>query len=238
MWNGKMKAVTFSYDDGNLDDVRLVGLFNKYSIKATFNLNSGSLCSSHHWEYTIGETNKTVRHLCASQIGNLYDGHEVACHTLSHPDLTKLSDEQIYNQLWVDKKYLKALFGYEPDGMAYPFGTYNDKCIEILRKLGFIYARTCIHSHGFDMPEEPLILAATCHHSEPTVFELIEKFVNIKPDRPQMFYIWGHSYEFVTEEDWARFEEILSRLSGHDDIYYATNHDVISEYLASEYAEK
>jgi peptidoglycan/xylan/chitin deacetylase (PgdA/CDA1 family) len=42
-WNGKKKALTFSYDDGVLQDIRLIELFNKYGMKATFNLNSEKL---------------------------------------------------------------------------------------------------------------------------------------------------------------------------------------------------
>ena len=38
MFQGKMKALTFSYDDGVTQDRRLVWLFNKYRLKATFNL--------------------------------------------------------------------------------------------------------------------------------------------------------------------------------------------------------
>ena len=41
MFDGKMKALTFSYDDGVLQDRRLIEIFNKYGLKATFNLNSG-----------------------------------------------------------------------------------------------------------------------------------------------------------------------------------------------------
>ena len=40
MWNGKKKAITFSFDDGVTQDRRLVEIFNKYGLKATFNLNS------------------------------------------------------------------------------------------------------------------------------------------------------------------------------------------------------
>lgn len=36
-WNGKLKAVTFSYDDGVLQDERRINLFNKYGLKCTFN---------------------------------------------------------------------------------------------------------------------------------------------------------------------------------------------------------
>ena len=38
---GKKKAFTASYDDGAIQDLRLIELFKKYKIKATFNLNSG-----------------------------------------------------------------------------------------------------------------------------------------------------------------------------------------------------
>ena len=40
MFRGKMKAITFSYDDGVTQDKRLVDIFNKYGLKATFNINS------------------------------------------------------------------------------------------------------------------------------------------------------------------------------------------------------
>jgi peptidoglycan/xylan/chitin deacetylase (PgdA/CDA1 family) len=36
--SGKKKAVTFSYDDGTVQDGRLIDLFQKYGIKGTFNL--------------------------------------------------------------------------------------------------------------------------------------------------------------------------------------------------------
>ena len=43
MWNGKKKAVTFSFDDGVTQDIRTIEILNKYGLKATFNLNSGLL---------------------------------------------------------------------------------------------------------------------------------------------------------------------------------------------------
>ena len=36
----KLKVITFSYDDCTIQDRRLVDLFNKYGVKATFNVNS------------------------------------------------------------------------------------------------------------------------------------------------------------------------------------------------------
>ena len=40
MFNGLMKAVTFSYDDGITQDQRLIEIFDKYGLKSTFNINS------------------------------------------------------------------------------------------------------------------------------------------------------------------------------------------------------
>ena len=40
---GKNRAMTFSYDDGVVQDRRLVELFNRYHVKGTFNLNTATL---------------------------------------------------------------------------------------------------------------------------------------------------------------------------------------------------
>ena len=38
---GKHKVLTMSYDDGRLEDRRLVEIFNRNGIRGTFNLNAG-----------------------------------------------------------------------------------------------------------------------------------------------------------------------------------------------------
>ena len=40
---GKAKALTMSYDDGKIQDERLVSIFNRYGIRGTFNLNYGMI---------------------------------------------------------------------------------------------------------------------------------------------------------------------------------------------------
>ena len=49
--NGKKKAITFSFDDGVIQDRRLVALMDKYNLKGTFNLNSGMLGKKDIFEY-------------------------------------------------------------------------------------------------------------------------------------------------------------------------------------------
>ena len=96
MFHGKCKAVTFSYDDGVSQDVRLIALLDKYGLKATFNLNSGMFGAC----CNLTVKGETVTHnlLSAEEAKKLYVGHEVAVHTLTHPNLTTLPDQEVIRQ--------------------------------------------------------------------------------------------------------------------------------------------
>ncbi len=231
MWNGKMKAVTFSYDDGIRQDKRLVELFNKYGVRGTFNLNSG--IQSDVNPFIIKET--VVHRMNIAGLKELYEGHEIASHCLTHANLGRADGETIINEVKTDMEILSARFGQNVTGFAYPFGTYNDFVVEKLKECGVSYARTVKSSHSFELPADPLRLVATCHHGDPKIMELIDEFLALEPDRPQLFYIWGHSYEFDACNDeynnWERMEEILQKLSGHEDIFYGTNMDVLRDII-------
>jgi len=73
MWNGKMKAFTFSFDDGVVQDRRTVEILNKYGLKATFNINSGYLGTPNK----INRNDHDVDHskVEASEVATLYRGH-------------------------------------------------------------------------------------------------------------------------------------------------------------------
>ena len=79
---GKMKAVTFSYDDGVDSDIRLCEIFKKNGLKATFNLNGALL---------TGLEGINARKLSENEAKELYADQlfEVACHAYTHPYLEK-----------------------------------------------------------------------------------------------------------------------------------------------------
>ena len=55
-----------------------------------------------------------------------------------------------------------------------------------------------------------------------------EKFVALKPDAPQVFSIWGHSYEMDWASDnWVKLEELFKLISNQDDIFYGTNKEIL-----------
>lgn len=230
MFNGKMKAVTFSYDDAVTQDIRLIDIFNKYGLKATFNINSELL----GLENSLVREGQTVNHtkIHRDQVREIYLGHEVAAHTLTHPLLTQLDESEIIRQVEVDRKNLEAIVGYDVVGMAYPGGgvNNNDYVANVIRNhTGIQYARTTTSTFHFDLQDNLLRWNPTVyHHQEWEQMEkLAEDFIALKPDKPQIFYIWGHSYEFDIHQSWDRFERFCGRISGHDDIFYGTNREVI-----------
>jgi len=60
--------------------------------------------------------------------------------------------------------------------------------------------------------------------------KLAEEFVNMKPTKPTIFYIWGHSYEFDVDNNWDMMERFCAFVSNRDDIYYGTNYQVLSVF--------
>ena len=116
--SGKLKAVTFSYDDGMTQDVRLIELLNKYDLKSTFHINSGKLGLN---LIQTRDTGRVARYrIHADDIKYIYEGHEIASHTLTHSNLTSLDDAEVIRQVEQDRLRLSELAGYEVVGLAYP----------------------------------------------------------------------------------------------------------------------
>ena len=230
MWNGKLKALTFSYDDGVRQDARLVEIFNKYGLKCTFNINSQLLGT----ENGLVRDGVEIRHdkLTPEEAKIVYAGHEVAAHTLTHPSLRKIEDDgEIIRQVEEDRLNLSRLFGYEVVGFAYPGGGKNfDERVKNLIKnnTGVKYCRSTSPTHSFELQDDLYAFEPTAyHHIEmDKLFELGEEFLSLKPDSPKCFYIFGHAYEFDIRDEWGRFEEFCKMMSGREDIFYGTNKEI------------
>lgn len=225
MWNGKRKALTFSYDDGVQEDKRLVALLDRYGMKGTFNLGSALLSDRLGWnEWQRG---LRVTYVNADEVSALYGGHETAVHTAHHHDLTTLDADTLRRELEEDKAALEILCGKEIVGMAYPYGAYNDTVVEAVRKAGLCYARTVEDTHDFALPDDPLRWGHTCHHNDTALFALAEAFLEASDDVPRLFTVWGHSYEFSVNENWERIERFCAMMAHRDDIAYVTNREAL-----------
>lgn len=214
---GKVRALTMSYDDGRDYDRRLIEIFNRYGIRGTFHLNSGKL----------GQDNRFVT---ADEIASLYAGHEVSVHTLTHPYLDLTSTEEVVYEVMEDRRNLEALVGYPVRGMSYPFGTYNEKVINQLRGLGIVYARTTKATNGFNVPDDFLTWHPTCHHNG----DILTKLENFRkrPWPGALLYIWGHSFEFGNNNDWQIIEDFCAAAAGDEQTWYATNIEIYDYVMA------
>lgn len=212
---GKRKAVTFSYDDGQIYDKRLADIFNKYGVKCTFNLNSG----------TIGQRG----YVEASFVRELSNNHEIACHTVTHPHLENIPTARIISEVYDDKRALENIIGKPVCGMAYPFGTFNEDIKKVLRTAGILYSRITGAKDKFTFPCDFLEWQPNCHHRAAT--EKAKQFVEIEGDM-SLLYIWGHSFEFDRENNWNVIEEIMHIVAGRNDIWYATNMQLYDYYHA------
>ena len=230
MWNGKMKAMTFSFDDGVVQDIRTIGIMNKYGLRGTFNLNSSVL--------GIPAPNSLVRNgksidyskVEPFDVKRIYEGHEVAAHTLKHPPLYDISDDTLVYQVEEDRLALSELVGYEVVGMAYPFGHCNEHIASVIReRTGIKYARTVKSTNNFDLQSDLLLFDPSVYfiHTD-DMFRLGREFLELETDEPKLFYVWGHTYEMDADFiSWERFEEFCSMMSGHDDIFYGTNKEIL-----------
>ncbi len=244
--NGKSKCVTLSYDDARKSDIRFSDMLKRYGLKCTFNINGFDfindgehLTSDEIREYIIGR------------------GHEIAAHGQLHRATGELRPIEIMREVINNRIELESEFDMIIRGFAYPdsgingfanpdygYGTVKN----VLGELDVAYARTiCRDNNGFELPVDWHCWIPTAHHNNGKIFEWIDEFLNIDNSvnvyiaarSPRLFYLWGHSFEFDSADNWDRGEEICKRLSGNDDVWYATNieiYDYVQAYNSLQYS--
>ena len=225
--HGKAKAVTFSYDDGVPQDKRLAELFDRYGMKATFNFNCERL----------RKTNFTKEEIHAYFLSK---GHEIAVHGANHRANGNLRPIEGIRDVLECRLELEEKCDRIIRGMAYPdsgitqmgnFGSY-EQIKNYLVELDIAYARTLGGDNdSFSLPQDFHTWMPSAHHNNPKIMEYIDKFLNLDISTkayhakriPRLLYIWGHSYEFDSHDNWDHIEEICKKLANNSDIWYATN---------------
>lgn len=221
---GKCKAVTLSYDDGNPNDVKLVEIMNRYGLKGTFNLPG-----------TEFPEEENGRRITAEQAKTLFfpAGHDVAIHGANHAAPVLLAPKDAIRDVLDNRSFLERFFGRIIRGMAYPdLGLISDEVKSYLKLIGITYARHTNITHSFDLPTDWLDWRATSRNRDPKLMETVEAFLARDPRaqyvsqrQPMLFYLWGHSFEFPPE-GWHIIEEFGERIGGREDIWYANNTEI------------
>ena len=91
------KVLTFSFDDGLMQDLKIVQILNKYNLKATFNLCSGLFGQS--FPLICDGVNDERKIVLPDMVKDGYFRHEVAVHTVTHARLKSISEDEIVKEI-------------------------------------------------------------------------------------------------------------------------------------------
>jgi len=69
-------------------------------------------------------------------------GWEIDAHTLTHPDLTRLDDAELWRQVDGSRVALRTIFHVPVDFFCYPAGRYDARVIAAVKRAGFLGATT------------------------------------------------------------------------------------------------
>ncbi|QKJ30769.1 polysaccharide deacetylase family protein [Mucilaginibacter mali] len=85
--------------------------------------------------------NKNKYYMSRAQIRQLSDeGHVIACHTLTHPNIRKLKGSDWAAELDVPARKLELLTGKPVRYFAYPFGIWDQQILPELSRYGYLAA--------------------------------------------------------------------------------------------------
>lgn len=199
------------WDDGVVDDIRLIEILLRFGAKASFNLNFG-LHEEHRstsWKY-LGT--KEVWRLAQSELRGVYDGFLVSNHCYRHAPLGRVSPDIAEQEVREGRDALEQHFGYPVTGFAYPGGSYNPAAEKLVRAAGHVYARTIHMVDRVFPPENPMAFHPHCDFKDPRFWEKFER----ARQADDVFYFMGHSYEILKESDWQAFEDQIARLADEE----------------------
>jgi peptidoglycan-N-acetylglucosamine deacetylase len=227
--NGNVKALIMSYDDGLVEDNKLIKLFNENHIIGTFNLNSEFLSTQKHWPQENGPDIIST-YVSKDSVLLIYKNHEIAAHSATHQDFKNLSDNEILKEVTTDIANLNYLTNSKIVSMAYPFGNSNQHIAELLSNTGLTNARTVSDTYNFNLPDTFLLWHPTCHDSK--ALDLVDDYIHLNNNKLSLFYVWGHSWEFNDPKRWTSINEFCLKIGNQKDIWYVGCGDYIDYQIA------
>ncbi len=125
-------------------------LLKKYNLKCTFYISP----KNREWE--------KAELMSEDEIKKISRDFEIGCHAMTHQRLTKIREDQAYREILDSKLFLEKIINKDIKSFSYPYGDYNNKTRNLVKKAGLIVGRTS-KSHSYKYSLDPLILETTLH---------------------------------------------------------------------------
>ncbi|MDO8523836.1 MAG: glycosyltransferase [bacterium] len=230
-------AVTTSWDDGHILDLKLAALMKKYGIAGTF--------------YIAPEDSEIpkAKRLNREDVAELANDFEIGAHTLTHPRLTRIDDARARHEITQSKEVLEEWTQAPITSFCYPFGKYARKHEHMARQSGLALARTTKRfsfARGANRYELPTTVHTYDHWTD---LWHIARFVRFNPfiffryyrrwdalamalfDRALtkggVFHLWGHSWEIEARGEWDRLERVFRHIANRDSVRYIVNRELV-----------
>jgi peptidoglycan/xylan/chitin deacetylase (PgdA/CDA1 family) len=231
----KTVIVTTSWDDGHKYDLRLARMLKEHGLKATFYI------SPNNREFAKRDL------LTLQEVKDMSSDFEIGAHTLTHPRLPTIPEDQAKKEIVESKVVLENVTGKEVSTFCYPGGAYTDVHVQFVKDAGYKYART-VARHAFGMADS--YEAATSLHAYKHWSDVwkVARFAKFRPmkflrylewdvlaqamfdhvaSEGGIYHIWGHSWEIDRHNDWDRLERVFRYISAHPGVKYVTNGELV-----------
>ncbi len=116
----KVLAISFDAAWGGSQTPAILDILDEYGVKTTF--------------FLVGIWVEKYPNLVKEIVAR---GHEIGNHSTTHPEMSKLSEEKIQDELKVTSDRIEQLTGVRPTLFRPPFGDYNDKVVSVSRAEGY-----------------------------------------------------------------------------------------------------
>ena len=242
------KYFTVSFDDGLEQDREIIRLMEEYGIKGTFNISSGLFGRKTYIKRTgdIGldakegadpSNPRIINHFILPKDEALalysHPNVEVASHGVHHVNQSKFTLEQAEEEILTDIETLSDMFGYRVRVHAFPYGSYNDNVLTVLKEAGIRCARKALmmkKPRDFSFNPNDLLLTPTCWALDSFTEQLLTDFI-VAPENEdtQVFYMWGHGYEFdygTKRGNFKHLENLFRMVAAADDVTFVKNSEL------------
>lgn len=147
------KPVVITFDDGFANQLQAFETLRQYNMKATYFIITGGAASQ--WCIGAGRRNRDPLQP-AGGCGDSYLNWDqvrmldrsglitIGAHTVDHQNLASDSPGQQQFEIAQSKSQLEAQLGHAVNHFCYPYGSYDQTTVDLVRQAGFITATTTL----------------------------------------------------------------------------------------------
>ena len=134
------KYIMLTFDDGYVDNYTYAfPILKEFGFKAIIYLVSNRTYNK--WDVDL-TSEKIFKMMDLSMLKEMRDSGliEFGGHTLSHPRLSELSDSQMKEEIFKDKKETEKKLNIKLNSFAYPYGDLDSRAKKLVNEVGYSYA--------------------------------------------------------------------------------------------------